>query len=186
MGRFDQTVADKTINLLRERVEVAPMIVAEIGADFDPNRDKGNAPWTRSYDSKTNYEVDPVLWEIRRERMTELMGQGFSFYDIKRWHKAAYYVNRQPCGAWITSTNVPYGTGKYTGQFVDYNAIQTTGFANAQNNDAGSGWIYTYASPLSTGKGWLDTYYLEQVPTHEINMNPNLTQNPGYEELFGQ
>jgi len=186
LGRFDQTVADKTINLLRERVEVAPMIVAEIGADFDPNRDKGNAPWTRSYDSKTNYEVDPVLWEIRRERMAELMGQGFSFYDIKRWHKAAYYVNRQPCGAWITSTNVPYGTGKYTGQFVDYNAIQTTGFANAQNNDAGSGWIYTYASPLSTGKGWLDTYYLEQVPTHEINMNPNLTQNPGYEELFGQ
>ncbi len=29
-------------------------------------------------------------------------------------------------------------------------------------------------------------YYLDQVPTHEINMNPALTQNPGYEELFGK
>ena len=43
---------------------------------------------TRNYDASTNYEVDPVLWEIRRERMVELFGQGFSFYDIRRWHKA--------------------------------------------------------------------------------------------------
>lgn len=185
LGRFDQSVADKTINLLRDRASVGRMVVSEIGADFDPNRDKGTAAWTKGYDSKTNYEVDPVLWEIRRERMVELMGQGFSFYDIKRWHKAPWYVNRQPCGAWITAKNVPYGTGAYTGQFVDYNEIQKNGYASAQNNDTGSGWIYTKFGPLSTGKGWLDTYYLEQVPTHEINMNPNLTQNPGYEALFG-
>lgn len=185
LGRFDQSVADKTINLLRDRADVGRMVVAEIGSDFDPERDKGTAAWTQGYDSKTNYEVAPVLWEIRRERMVELMGQGFSFYDIKRWHKAPYYVNRQPCGAWITATNVPYGTGAYTGQFVDYNQIKKAGYADAKTNDAGSGWIYTKPGPLSTGKGWLDTYYLEQVPTHEINMNPNLTQNPGYEALFG-
>lgn len=187
LDRFDQGVADRTINLLRDRAEVARMVVAEITADFDPDRDKGTASWTRGYDdTKTNYEVPPVLWEIRRERMVELMGQGFSFYDIKRWHKAPYYVNRQPCGAWITSTNVPYGTGKYTGQFVNYNEIREKGYSEAYGNEAGSGWIYTKHGPLSVGKGWLDTYYLDQVPTHEINMNPALTQNPGYEELFGK
>ena len=26
-----------------------------------------------------------VLWEIRRERIIELMGEGFGFYDIRRW-----------------------------------------------------------------------------------------------------
>ena len=161
------------------------MVVAEIGADFDPNRDRGTAAWTRGYDAKTNYEVDPVLWEIRRERMVELMGQGFSFYDVKRWHKAPYYTNRQPCGAWITATNVPYGTGLYTGQFVDYNEIQQNGYATPQNNDAGSGWIYTKHGPLSVGEGWKDTFYLEMVPQDQINLNPNLTQNPGYNELFG-
>lgn len=185
LGKFDQSVADKTINLLRDRAGVARMVVSEIDANFDPDRDKGQFAWTAGYDSKTNYEVAPVLWEIRRERMVELMGQGFSFYDIKRWHKAPYYVNRQPCGAWITATNVPYGTGKYTGQFVDYNAIKRSGYALPENNSAGSGWIYTKPGPLSTGKGWLDTYYLEMVPTDQINLNPNLEQNPGYNELFG-
>ena len=185
LNKFDQTVADKTINLLRDRVGVAKMVVADIDDNFDPNRDKGTAPWTRGYDAKTNYEVDPVLWEIRRERMVELMGQGFSFYDVKRWHKAAYYTNRQPCGAWITSKNVPYGTGTFSGRFVDYNAIQQTGSATAQNNEVGSGWIYTYESPLSVGSGWNDIFYLEMVPQDQINLNPNLEQNPGYNELFG-
>ena len=185
LDQFDQTVADKTINLLRDRVGVAKMVVADIDANFDPNRDKGTAAWTRGYDAKTNYEVDPVLWEIRRERMVELMGQGFSFYDVKRWHKAAYYTNRQPCGAWITSKNVPYGTGTFSGRFVDYNAIQQTGSAAAQNNEVGSGWIYTYESPLSVGSGWNDIFYLEMIPQDQINLNPNLVQNPGYNNLFG-
>lgn len=185
LGKFDQAVADMTINKLRERVGVAPMVVAEIDADFDPNRDRGDAAWTRGYGAKTNYEVSPVLWEIRRERLVELMGQGFSFYDVKRWHKAPYYINRQPCGAWLTAENVPYGNGKYTGQFVDYNEIQKNGYANPMTNAAGSGWIYTKPGPLSTGKGWLDTYYLEMIPTDQIKLNPQITQNPGWNELFG-
>ena len=146
----------------------------------EPDRDKGNAPWTAGYDEKTNYEVAPLLWEIRRERIIELMGRGFSFYDVCRWHKAPYFVNRQPCGAWIKSTGNPYGTGDYTGQFVDYNEIKLNG--QASPNKSGSGWIYTYPSPLAAGKGWLDKYYLEQVPLDQIGLNPSLTQNTGYEE----
>ena len=33
--------------------------------------------------------------------------------------------------------------------------------------------------------GWLDTYYLSMVPTSQIVLNKQLTQNPGYNELFG-
>ena len=33
--------------------------------------------------------------------------------------------------------------------------------------------------------GWLDTYYLRMVPTSQIVLNRKLTQNPGYNELFG-
>lgn len=185
LGEFSQAVADRTINKLRERAGVANMVVAEIDANFDPNRDKGTAAWTRGYDALTNYEVDPVLWEIRRERMVELMGQGFAFYDIRRWHKAPYYVNRQPCGAWVDGSKFPYGNGTYGGEYVDYNDIQKDGYALSQGKTPGKGWIYTYPGALSSGKGWLDTYYLWMVPTYEITMNPNLTQNPGYEALFG-
>ena len=184
-GTFGQTQADVTINLLRERAGVAKMTVSEITADFDPNRDKGTAAWTKAYDAKTNYEVSPILWEIRRERMVELFGQGFAFYDVKRWHKAPYYVNRQPCGAWVTATNLPYGKGTYSGDFVDYNAIQRDGKAVALDKSVGQGWIYTYEAPLSVGTGWNDIFYLEMVPQNQRNLNPELTQNPGYNEYFG-
>lgn len=184
LGRFTQAVADQTINKLRDRAGVAPMNVAMIGADFDPDRDKGTSPWTAGYDALTNYEVDPVLWEIRRERMVELMGLGSAFYDVRRWHKAPYYVNRQACGAWVDTENFPYGTGEYGGQLIDYNKIKTNG-SSVIENGATKGWIYSLDSPLNNGKGWLDAYYLWMVPTYEITMNPALTQNPGYEALFG-
>ena len=37
--------------------------------------------------------VDPVLWEIRRERIIELMGEGFGIYDIRRWRMAPWFLN---------------------------------------------------------------------------------------------
>ena len=179
LERFTQEVADKTINKLRERSGVAPMTVSLIDENWDPKRDKGTAAWTQGYDSKTNYPVAPVLWEIRRERLVELMGTGMAFYDVKRWHKAPYFVNRQPCGAWVSATNLPYGTGAYTGNFVDNKLIEQTG--SADPNTSGSGWIYTYPGPLTSGKGWDDKYYLEQIPLDQITLNPKLEQNPGYE-----
>ena len=59
LGKFTQSIADQTINKLRPRAGVAKMNIAEITTSFDPNRD---------------HNVPPILWEIRRERMVELMG----------------------------------------------------------------------------------------------------------------
>ena len=61
------------------------MDVSQVDANFDPNRDP---------------RVDPVLWEIRRERMIELMGEGFGFYDVRRWKVADWYVNKLQYGQW--------------------------------------------------------------------------------------
>lgn len=182
----NQTITDevlgKTINLLRQRAKMPDMKVAEITEDFDKNRDKGNNPWWTG--NKTDYAVAPLLWEIRRERIVELFGEGFFFYDVRRWAKAPYYINRQVYGMWLDNTSNTIALGKkYTGQFVDYNELKTNG--KAAPKDGTSGHIYLMESPLTVGKGWLDTYYLYQIPTNEIVLNPNLTQNPGYNELFG-
>lgn len=188
LGKFDQSVADRTINLLRDRASVARMNVGEIGADFDPNRDRGaSGPSHKWWSGKMeDYEVAPVLWEIRRERMIELFGEGHSWYDVRRWAKAPYFVNRQACGMWIKSADNLYNikNNTYGGSFVDYEAIMKGEQAAAQDNSVGSGWIYTLPSPMAYG-GWLDAYYLNMVPTNQIVLNPALTQNPGYEELFG-
>ncbi|MEG2066146.1 MAG: RagB/SusD family nutrient uptake outer membrane protein [Tannerellaceae bacterium] len=87
LGRFDQAIADITINKLRVRAHVTAMKVADITAGFDTWRDA---------------DVTPILWEIRRERCVELIGSGFRFDDIKRWKKGIY-LSLQPVGVKINN-----------------------------------------------------------------------------------
>ena len=141
LGEFSQSVADATINKLRVRAVIPAMNVSEIDASFDLNRDQS---------------VDPVLWEIRRERRIELMGDGFRFRDLKRWKKGEY-VNKQPLGAWVKSSD--YGS-----------KLNILGGAD-------EGYSILFAKP----SGWLEKYYLEPIPTQEIALNPKLKQNPGWE-----
>ncbi|MDO5570958.1 MAG: RagB/SusD family nutrient uptake outer membrane protein [Bacteroidales bacterium] len=152
-GIFSQNVADATINKLRERANVASMQVSEINESFDEKRDP---------------EVDPVLWEIRRERIVELMGEGFGFYDVRRWKKADWFVNKHQYGMWIQKSKI--GNGKLVN--VDTKLPDTS---------LSEGHIYLFDDPVSSGKGWLDKYYLYQVPTNEIALNPALApNNPGW------
>ena len=37
-----------------------------------------------------DYEVSPILWEVRRERRIELVYEGIRFDDIRRWGKLHY------------------------------------------------------------------------------------------------
>lgn len=151
-GQFGQGIADQTINKLRTRASVAPMNVTAIDANFDPARDQS---------------VDPVLWEIRRERMIELMGEGFGFDDVRRWKKAPWYINRQPYGMWIDKSAI---SGDLLNPDTKY----------ADKSGMVEGYRFLYNDAVKDGKGWLDKYYLYQVPTNEIALNPELTQNPGY------
>lgn len=141
LGSFDQAVADASINKLRVRAGVAPMTVADVNAGFDPARDQ---------------DVSPLLWEIRRERRVELLGEGFRFNDLRRWKKAAY-INKQPVGVFVGSGSTapsPGSSGKVTNE----------------------GYAYFFTSP----KGWQEHYYLYPLPLNQLALNPNLKQNDGW------
>ncbi|MBQ7772541.1 MAG: RagB/SusD family nutrient uptake outer membrane protein [Bacteroidales bacterium] len=73
LGTLTQSTLDATVNLLRERGGVAPLLLASI--PDDPLRDP---------------DVTPLLWEIRRERRSELIMDGFREWDIRRWGKLEY------------------------------------------------------------------------------------------------
>lgn len=139
LGRFDQSVADQTINKLRKRAHVADMRVADITPDFDPKRDT---------------DVAPVLWEIRRERRVEFMGEGRRLDDLRRWHKGNY-VDRQPTGVWVSNASA--------------DKVNVTGGTNDKE-----GYVYYYGQPT----GWKDYYYLYPLPLEELALNKNLEQNP--------
>lgn len=166
-GQFDQPVADITINKLRDRAGVTRMTVANIDANFDPNRGKYYPK-----NNTTGILVDPVLWEIRRERIIELMGEGFGFYDVRRWRMAPWFVNKQQKGMWIEKS-----------ELKDLTLLNpATGVSDGKNGSMTEGYIYLFNDPLKDGKGWLEKYYLYQVPTTEITLNPNLApNNPGWE-----
>jgi starch-binding outer membrane protein, SusD/RagB family len=152
-GAFDQNVAEETINKLRTRAGVEKMTVANIDENFDPKRGKYYPK-----NNTTGILVDPVLWEIRRERIIELMGEGFGFYDVRRWRMAPWFVNMQQKGMWISKNELSSLTL----------LNETTGTSDGANGSMTEGYIYLFNDPIKEGKGWLEKYYLYQVPLEEI------------------
>lgn len=147
LGQFDQNVADATINKIRARVNVADMNLSVIDDNFDLKRDQ---------------TVSPVLWEIRRERMVELIGEDFLFNDVRRWKKGEYYDPQQK-GAWVK--NAEYN-----------NTLKIEGYASVAASKDKEGYVIYLDPP----KGWLDHYYLYPIPLNDLVLNPQLEQNPGY------
>ena len=160
-NKFSQAIADLTINKLRARANVAPMIVSDINAAFDPDRDP---------------LVEPLAWEIRRERMVELMGEGFGFYDIRRWKRADYFINQRPLGVRVAADEVGeyFGTGSVFVQASDVNAA-----ASVTTDDIGR--VVCVGDYVSQGKGWKDYFYLNPIPKTQLILNTNLVQNPGWD-----
>ncbi len=141
LGEFSQTIADATINQLRARANVADMSVGAITDGFDPMRD-------------TN--VDPVLWEIRRERAVELMAEGFRFDDLRRWKKMDY-ATQEKLGRYIVAADfnnrIPVQVGASEG----------------------------YVSRIGIPPAWPDYYYLYPIPSNEIVITDGaIEQNPGW------
>ena len=139
LNKFDQAAADKSINKLRARAHVDKMIVSNISDNFDPSRDA---------------TVPALLWEVRRERRAELMGEGFRLDDLRRWKKGEY-VNKQPLGAYVTGASSKN--------------LKVTGGSGADE-----GYVYFFNAPL----GWKDHYYLYPLPLKQLALNENLEQNP--------
>ena len=147
LGGFTQEVADKSINKLRVRGNVANMVVADINDSFDPKRDQ---------------TVNPLLWEIRRERTIELMGEAFAFNDLRRWKKGEYF-NTQKKGAWVK--NAEYN-----------NTLRIEGYSSVAASRDQEGYVIYLDKPA----GWLEHYYLYPIPLNDLVLNPELKQNPGY------
>ncbi len=187
LGKFDQSVADATINKLRTRGNIATMKVSDITSSFDPKRDKGG--WAPSSGDKVqgtpDYEVDPVLWEIRRERRVELYCEGFRFNDIKRWAKGKY-ISQQLFGAWVKKAeyederHIVIGAKTPATPAVANFTLPLAGDDGTvmpNNPSVSEGRVYVREKP---SPGWLNKQYLSPIPLNELTLNPELKQNPGW------
>lgn len=107
LGEADQTVINNTINKIRERVNMAPMVIANLVKD-----------------PQSDFPTLPVLLdEIRRERRIELVGDGFRFDDLQRW-KAGTLINNEETilGMKLTpALRAQYPAGQVNSVVVDAN-----------------------------------------------------------------
>ena len=97
--------------------------------------------------------------EIRRERTVELFNEGFRIDDLNRWKTAETEMPKDFLGI------------KWTG--TEY-ATKWPNVSYAKNSD---GYII-----LETGRKWESKHYLYPLPTDQLQLNPNLKQNPGWGE----
>lgn len=193
LGDFDQTVADKTINLLRDRVGMARMNVGSLTLD------------TYLTDPKTGYS-NPVLLndpnvvhilEVRRERCIELAQEGdFRWEGLLRW-KEGNCVAQDMYGIYFP------GPGEYD---LDRNGtvdVWLYGANEAQPTIDANNPVYASCVPLRIGSdiylsdgtsGYVDPQqksthtfdesrdYYYPIPIDERSLNPNLTQNPNWDD----
>ena len=149
LGTISQGDIDMTINQLRDRVEMPHLKMSSISAD--PNwPDYGNS-------------ISDILQEIRRERVTELYGEGFRFDDLMRWRAHKLWIGKRFTGTFYTDFLKEVDSGM-------------------PSNEAG------YLDPLinsltgpNGGYGFnIERDYLMPLPINELTLNTNLSQNPGW------
>ena len=95
--------------------------------------------------------------EIRRERTVELYQEGFRLDDLKRWATAVAVMNNPLLGV------------KYTGT-----EFATIGWSPTQGRN-GEGCLI-----MDDNRTWTERNYLYPIPSDQLQLNPNLKQNPGW------
>lgn len=161
LGSLTQADLDKTINVLRARNGVALPKLQLVGNQpavnglvyDDPNRDPS---------------VPSLLWEIRRERRSELMFEGQRLNDLRRWKKLEYAD---------TEKNPTINRGAYIVK-ADFTPALLNG---VMLDGANAGYII----PSSVNKRTVaNKYYLDPIPLDQIALYKNngveLSQNPGW------
>ena len=142
LGTLTQADLDISINLLRDRVAMPHLILSSITTD--PN-------WQYP-------DLSPIINEVRRERLVELVSEDFRWDDLFRWAAMKYLIGTRPIGAKAAQFNNDPGLPVTEDGNLDI-------FRNAFPN----------GFQFNLGRD-----YLWPIPEGQRILNPNLGQNPGW------
>ncbi|MEP1487531.1 MAG: RagB/SusD family nutrient uptake outer membrane protein [Algibacter sp.] len=153
-----------SINKIRDRAGVAPLTNALIAPFSDLN----------------------MLGEIRRERAIELDGEGYRYSDLMRWGIAEEELNRTVCLTYITGTEYENAENPLN---PGVNIYDPAGFPLGLTTSEESPFNYSGIATTKSGalvldvagnRNWTKARYLYGIPSDQIDLNPNLLQNPGW------
>lgn len=186
LGTLTQDDLDISINKIRDRVDMPHLKLAEANANPD---------WYLLSDeygfSNVSGANQGVILEIRRERAIEMIQEGTRYEDLVRW-KAGPCLDQALTGMYFPGAGQYDLTGDGKTDLILYNE-------GSAKPEAGDG-VYVYQIGteilLSGGtRGYVSYHkniertpyneerdYLYPIPINERSLNPDLTQNPGWND----
>lgn len=186
LGTLTQTDLDISVNLLRKRVGMPAMNLAAANANPDPYLES-----TETGYPNVSGPNKGIILEIRRERTIELIQEAHRIDDLFRW-KAGKCIDQPLLGMYIA------GPGEYdfTGDGKTNVVLYANGAAkpNVPNGvvayeigkeifltDGSHGYIDYHTGIKTPRYGFNENRdYLYPLPSDELGLNSNLTQNPGW------
>lgn len=173
LGSITQTDLDKSVNLLRVRHGEIPALTLV-----------GNEGCSVNGVAITKDPKDPaanvLLQELRRDRRSELMADGFRNADLMRWALGKNLDTKENPDGYVGASKEAIMAYRNTVKgAVEWAKIEKDNF-----------FLGGYKSPYNTSavnaggstvdRVWNDKYYLEPIPSGQILLDENLTQNPGW------
>ncbi len=154
---------DKTINALRDRVGFTHHLTAN--PEQDPKL-------VEEYPTIKGANAN-LIREIRRERRVELMAEGLRYSDLMRW-ACGLRLNKKKLGFMPDIAKSTDDPTAYSQEEYD-KLLKELGFVDGALD------VYTKRMTNPVPNFIEPKNYLFSIPTDEIGLNPNLTQNPGWE-----
>ena len=189
---------DKSVNLIRRRAGMPDLKMDAANANPDPYMMSA----ATGYDNVTGNNQGVIL-EIRRERTIELAQEARRIDDLMRWHQgkcidqafSGIYIDG-PCQLDLK------GDGKISVVFYAFDTAQpkvdnadndcqyleigrdvflTTDPAAKEGGKDSHGYINYHAGANVARNAWNENRdYFYPIPSHELSLNINLKQNPGW------
>ena len=181
LGNITQADIDKSINLIRGRVNLPPTVIGNMVED---------TTLKAQFPDISNY----LLLEIRRERRIELVSENFRWNDLMRW-KAGHLLEKLQEGIYIdqfgvfdvTSDGIPdlgifedaasntipeADRGKYTFYYLKNSTISLS---------AGNSGYIIINTEVNNRTFLQPKYYYLPIPRQQLLLNPALGQTRYWE-----
>ncbi|PID91778.1 MAG: RagB/SusD family nutrient uptake outer membrane protein [Bacteroidetes bacterium] len=160
--------AELLLNFAEAKAELGTLTQSDVDQSINLLRDRvGMVPMDiSSIDHDPNWlypEVSALINEVRRERHIELSFEGFRKYDILRWRAHHLFAGKRPKGMRFVQEDYP-DLVPGTDLFVDED-----GLLDPMQHSLPSGYGFRPGQD-----------YLLPIPLNQLELNPNLKQNPGW------
>lgn len=190
LGILNQSDVDRSIKLLRDRVGMPNMNLTEIDI-------AGSDPFLLAeetgYPNVKGQPQEAYILEIRRERSVELFDEDMRHTDLIRWRNCANAYNHKFLGFYVANAEGQHDLDKngtidvwfYSGSAPAANEIPTGCVIRKigeQTYFTGGNSGYIIANPIVDGKWNDERDYYYPIPIDERSLNPNLTQNKGWND----